>query len=159
MAKTKREQLKKIVNKEYTDILEEVKRNEAYFNRIAYDHVINILIKENILGNLHNPETVDYNTMGQAPVEDAPLPQSSAGLPQHIMPKLIDVAQGAPVGIRDNIPKIGEEVFTQLEKEIGHTLTQEQTGNLVIDIIKTVVGMLTTSRNWEAGANINPPKR
>ena len=156
MAKTKREQLKKIVNKEYTDILEEVKRNEAYFNRIAYDHVINILIKENILGNLHNPG----NTMGQIPIENSPLgAPSRTSFPQHLIPQLTDIAQGAPVGMRNNIPTIGEEIFAQLEKEIGHALSQEQTSNLVIDIVKAVVGNLTTSRNWEAAANINPPKR
>ena len=49
MAQIKKEQLIKIINKEYTDILKEVKINEAYFNQIAYEHVIHNLIKEGVL--------------------------------------------------------------------------------------------------------------
>tara|TARA_R110002110_G_scaffold83715_1_gene217345 strand:- start:411 stop:1163 length:753 start_codon:yes stop_codon:yes gene_type:complete len=49
MAQIKKEQLKKIIQKEYINVLKEVKGNEAHFNQVAYEHVIRSLIKEGIL--------------------------------------------------------------------------------------------------------------
>jgi len=39
MAKIKKGQLEKIIQKEYINVLKEVKNNEAYFNHIAYEYV------------------------------------------------------------------------------------------------------------------------
>ena len=49
MAQIKKEQLKKIIQKEYINVLKEVKANEAHFNQVAYEHVIRTLIKEGVL--------------------------------------------------------------------------------------------------------------
>jgi hypothetical protein len=49
MVQIKKEQLKKIIQKEYINVLKEVKANEAHFNQVAYEHVIRTLIKEGVL--------------------------------------------------------------------------------------------------------------
>ena len=218
MAKTKREQLKKIVNKEYTDILKEVKRNDAYFNRIAYEHVISTLIKEGVLSEgwadrgwqnlVADQERAESNLgygeswgdarrkrgmpewLPQAALEEVPPPipadarvggpppipvsgaaaeegaaamsggpesGETAGFPQHLMPRLIEIGQSADATYRNNIPKMGEAVYTQLEKEIGGMKTQDQTAQLAIEILNTVVGLLRSKNPWTSGIDKRGP--
>jgi len=49
MAQIKKEQLKRIINKEFAYVIKEAEKKDIYFNQIAREYVINTLTKEGIL--------------------------------------------------------------------------------------------------------------
>jgi hypothetical protein len=196
MSKVNKEQLKNIIRKEYVDILKEAKNNETYFNRVAYKHVVNNLIKEEILeenwqdravqrqvanwdsgdagmgalgyGESWNdarrrqgmPEYLPQSVLqddpenmsigGQmdpdaAPLEAAPLDPKGyevAGLfPQHLLGALETISTDLPAGdFKENFVDIGQEVFAQLESELGGMKSQDDIASLVLQVLTTVVG-------------------
>jgi hypothetical protein len=216
MAQIKKEQLKKIINKEYTDILKEIRKNEVYFNRMAREQAIKVLIKEGILDEQLGTENfmsslnpwssankmrrgvsaaaeeedlqpgeswgdartrLGYGAVGQpgadvpvegegeerftlageeTPEEFAPVdfgPGDEAGLPPHFQQELVRITQSAPPEFRENVGNVGNEVFNALHTEVGGLKTQEQLGELVLQIISTVVNAMGAAggRKWAAG--------
>ena len=205
-------QFKKIINKELTDILKEVKDNEVKFNQIAYEKVINSLIEkgvlseqlgsENFMSSL-NPwssankmrrgvtaaeeeedlqpgeswddararlgyaspsaggeegfmptgeEAPEEDTTDLAPVDFGPGGETG-GLPTHFQQELVRITQSAPAEFRNNIGNVGDKVFNELHTEIGGLKTQEQLGELVLQIISTVVNAMGSAggRKWASG--------
>ena len=164
MAQTKKERLKRIVNKEFTDVLNEVARNEAYFDKISYERVINTLIKEwSTQGSAWNDVKADlmspYGPGGAqgenpllAPPEEVvgrPRPMApdigpalESGLDPSLLPELTRIAENAPPEFKKNINNVGNEVFNELRKEIGGYKTSVQLSKLVLEIVKTVVNAM-----------------
>jgi len=161
MVQVRKKQLKKIIQKEYTDILKEVKKNEAYFNQIAHEHVIHNLIKEGKLNEQNWPpaeSTAGYGGFNQNPnvaaipeegVRDVPPMASSGEFPAFLDSKLETVALNAPSGpFRDKIVDIGHDIYSKLANEIGSIKPQNQIGQLVIEILDTVLSSMSTGRRW-----------
>ena len=202
VTKIKKEQLKKIISKEYLDILKEVKSKEAYINQAIYKQVIQTLIKEGTLDEQLGTENLTsymnpwssankmrrgiraseeedeaqpgeswadvrtrqgYGSFGQpaleAPAEGTPeevatdvaVPGAeTAALPTHFQQELVNITQNAPVEFRTNIENVGDEVFNALQRDIGGLKTQEQLGELVLNIVGTVVNAMGAAggRKW-----------
>jgi hypothetical protein len=194
--KIKKSQLKQIINKEYLDILREVKNKEAAIDQAICNQVVKTLIKENILDEQLGTENLTsylnpwssaskmrrgisaaeeeeaqqpgeswedvrgrqgYGSFGQEPAPEFPEEETSAGaaperpeLPTHFQQELVDITQNAPVEFRGNIKEVGDEVYTTLQKEIGGLKTQEQLGELVLNIVNTVVTAMggAGGRKW-----------
>ena len=84
-----------------------------------------------------------------------------ANLPPDYKQELIRITQGAPVEFRNNIESVGDTVYGDLNNEIGGLKTKEQIGDLVIEIIRTVVQAMGSAggRRWareDAFENIAP---
>lgn len=161
MVQVRKKQLKKIIQKEYINILKEAKKNEAYFNQIAYEYVIHNLIKEGKLNEQNWPpaeSTAGYGGFSQGPnvevvpeegVRDVLSTTSSGEFPEHLASKLATIAQKAPSGpFRDKIVDIGHDIYSKLANEIGSIKPQNQIGQLVIEILDTVLSSMSTGRRW-----------
>jgi len=204
MAKIKKGQLEKIIQKEYINVLKEVKNNEAYFNHIAYEYVTQSLINEgwadrgwqkqvadwerddlesgeswaSARARRDMPElpgqfgaeddaTTHYGGFGQDP-DVAPGTAEPVGrpgteedtfslgeLPEQYANELLAIAEKAPTDVGpEKIVNIGHDVFSKLEDEIGGIKTQEDIGQLVIEILDTVLNAMRKGRNWKPQVEI-----
>ena len=91
---------------------------------------------------------------GPVPVQTGP----SSGMPTHFHTELSKIVQAAPSGFRNNIDDVGNEVFNHLSKSLGGIKTQEQMGELVLQIVDTVVDAMgtATGRKWAKDVTENP---
>jgi len=201
VTKVRKEQLKKIISKEYLNILKEMKSKEAYIDQAIYKQIVHTLIKEGVLDEQLGTENLTsylnpwssahkmrrgvraaeeeeelqpgeswegarkrqgYGSFGQEPAAEFqeeettaaadPTPELTA-LPAHFQQNLVDISQNAPVEFRSNIENVGDKVYSTLQREIGGLKTQEQLGELVLNIVGTVVDAMGAAggRKWASG--------
>ena len=87
-----------------------------------------------------------------APVDFGPGGETG-GLPAHFQQELIRITQSAPAEFRNNINDVGNEVYNTLQSEVGGLKSQEQLGELVLQIVGTVVAAMGSAggRKWASG--------